>query len=42
MLFLEILPVRVGAEELVVSPKTFEKLVCVCDVIEYAASPVTV
>ena len=24
------------------NPKIFEKLVCVCDVIEYAASPVTV
>ena len=42
MFFLEIRPVRVGAEELVVNPKIFEKLVCVCDVIEYAASPVTV
>ena len=42
MLFLEIRPVSVGAEALVVNPKILEKLVCVCDVIEYAASPVTV
>ena len=42
MFLREIRPVRVGAEELVVNPNILEKLVCVCDVIEYAASPVTV
>ena len=42
MFFLEILPVRVGAEALVVKPKTFEKFVCVFEAIHYAALPVTV
>ena len=42
MFLREIRPVNVGAEALVVKPKTFEKFVCVFEAIEYAAFPVTV